>query len=46
MEALVFWAVYGLYHLSLYASVPGGDSGELLAEACVSASKTKIWLRT
>jgi hypothetical protein len=28
--------VYLVYYLTLYPSVPGGDSGELLAEACVS----------
>ena len=29
-----FMLVYGVYHLSLFPSVPGGDSGELLANAC------------
>ena len=29
-----FAAVAAVYLLTLYPSVPGGDSGELLAEAC------------
>lgn len=33
---LVFLVVYLVYYVTLYPSVPGGDSGELLAEACVS----------
>jgi hypothetical protein len=33
---LLFSIVYLVYYLTLYPSVPGGDSGELLAEACVS----------
>jgi hypothetical protein len=32
----VFLLVYVVYHLTLIPSVPGGDSGELLAESCVS----------
>lgn len=32
---LFFLVVYGTYHLSLLPSTPGGDSGELLAEACL-----------
>jgi hypothetical protein len=35
-DMFVFVVVYVVYHLSLFPSVPGGDSGELLAEACVS----------
>ena len=30
-----FIVIYGVYHLSLFPSVPGGDSGELLAESCI-----------
>lgn len=33
--SLSFLVVYGTYHLSLLPSTPGGDSGELLAEACL-----------
>src|SRR4051794_6697084 len=29
-------AIYVVYHLTALPSVPGGDSGELLAESCVS----------
>ena len=31
----IFGAVYVVYHLTLLPSTPGGDSGELLAEACL-----------
>lgn len=31
---MVFFLVYFVYNLSLYGSVPGGDSGELVAESC------------
>ena len=34
----VFIVVYVVYHLSAFSTVTGGDSGELLAEACVSRS--------
>ena len=30
--------VYSTYHLSLHGSTPGGDSGELLAEACLGGT--------
>lgn len=30
----IFLTVYGVYHLSLFPSIAGGDSGELLAESC------------
>lgn len=33
---LVFTGVLTLLHLTSYPSLAGGDSGELLAEACVS----------
>ena len=29
-----FMLVFTIYDLSLFPSVPGGDSGELLANAC------------
>ncbi len=32
----VFVVVYVVYYLTAFSSVTGGDSGELLAEACVS----------
>jgi hypothetical protein len=32
----VFGVVYFVYYITGFPSVPGGDSGELLAEACVS----------
>jgi hypothetical protein len=32
---LQFITIYIVYHLSLFPSVPGGDSGELLAESCI-----------
>lgn len=32
--AAVFMVTWGLYLTTLYPSVPGGDSGELLGEAC------------
>jgi hypothetical protein len=32
---LQYIVIYVIYHLSLFPSVPGGDSGELLAEACM-----------
>lgn len=32
---LLFAFIYAVYHLSLFPSVPGGDSGELLSESCV-----------
>ena len=31
---MVFFVVYVVYYFTLYPSVPGGDSGELLSEAC------------
>lgn len=31
---LAFFVVYFIYSLTLYGSVPGGDSGELVAESC------------
>eukprot|EP01031_Cornospumella_fuschlensis_P033087 gene33087-40023_t len=34
IELLVLTIVYATYHLSLFPSIPGGDSGELVAEAC------------
>ena len=33
-----FIVIYVIYSLSLFPSVPGGDSGELLAEACMSGT--------
>lgn len=33
---IVFIATYATYYLTSYPSVPGGDSGELISEACVS----------
>jgi hypothetical protein len=32
--AIVFVIVYSIYHLTLFPSISGGDSGELLAESC------------
>ena len=32
---VVFFIVYSVYHLSAYPSIAGGDSGELMAEACI-----------
>ena len=32
--AFVFAATTAVYVCTLYASIPGGDSGELVAEAC------------
>lgn len=32
---LTFTIAYVVFHLTAFPSVPGGDSGELLAEACV-----------
>lgn len=37
MQGCLFVFVYAIYHLTLYPSVPGGDSGELLSEAWVSS---------
>ncbi len=37
---VVVVVVYGVYFRTLYESVPGGDSGELLAEICVSITKS------
>ena len=34
MWVALFASVYAVYHLTLFPSVPGGDSGELLANAC------------
>jgi len=31
---MIFFLVYIVYYFTLYPSVPGGDSGELLSEAC------------
>ena len=38
----VFIAVYLVYHTSLYPSIAGGDSGELLAEACLHGVPRKL----
>jgi hypothetical protein len=38
VAVLLFITVYGIYCLTAFPSVTGGDSGELLAEACVSAA--------
>jgi hypothetical protein len=44
MEGLLLIAViYAIYHLTLYPSTSGGDSGELLAEACVSYLGNSFW---
>jgi hypothetical protein len=32
---LLHTVLYVVYHLSLFESIPGGDSGELVAESCV-----------
>ena len=32
----IFLIVYAIYYATSFSSVTGGDSGELLAEACVS----------
>jgi hypothetical protein len=32
---LLFIIVYSIYHLTSFPSIPGGDSGELLAESCL-----------
>lgn len=34
VSVLIFVSVYATYHLTLFPGVPGGDSGELLANAC------------
>ena len=33
-KIILFFIIYLVYHLSLYYSIPGGDSGELAAESC------------
>lgn len=38
----VFAAVYLVYRSSLYPSIAGGDSGELMAEACMNGVPRKI----
>jgi len=35
MYVFLFLSIYVVYHLTLLPSVPGGDSGELLGNACV-----------
>lgn len=42
VSILLFLTIYFVYHLSLFTSVPGGDSGELLAESCVSSKQFKL----
>lgn len=32
---IVFNVVYLVYHITAYPSIAGGDSGELMAEACL-----------
>lgn len=39
---LIFVFVYSLYHLTSFPNVTGGDSGELLAEACVRVMITYL----
>ena len=36
--AILFTVIYVIYHLTLLPSVPGGDSGELLANACLGST--------
>lgn len=32
---LLFIIIFSVYHLTSFPSIPGGDSGELLAESCL-----------
>lgn len=41
---VIFIIVWAAYILSSYPSVAGGDSGELVAEACVSTNFDSFFL--